>query len=181
MATAESVKAKIQGLIDQSNEATGKTDPDLTSAVGSLISGYGQGGGPSGGASGIYMAKITPATNTNEMSINHNLGTTDILLVAVWAETLGDITPSVNITVAKFWAKTSIPTQRGGNGFSPGYGWNVANDYANPAAPNMAGYETLTITDKNNVSLNRVASGSAYMYLAGVTYNAVVIAANSEV
>lgn len=44
MATAESVKAKIQGLIDQSNEATGKEDTDLTAAVGSLIAGFGQGG-----------------------------------------------------------------------------------------------------------------------------------------
>lgn len=44
MATAESVKTKIQGLISQSNEATGKEDTDLTAAVGSLIAGFGQGG-----------------------------------------------------------------------------------------------------------------------------------------
>lgn len=45
MATADSVKAKIQGLIDQSNAATGNTDADLTTAVNSLIAGFGQGGG----------------------------------------------------------------------------------------------------------------------------------------
>lgn len=44
MATADSVKTKIQGLIDQANAATGGTDADLTNAVGSLIAGYGQGG-----------------------------------------------------------------------------------------------------------------------------------------
>lgn len=43
MATAESVKAKIQGLIVKSNEATGQEDADLTAAVGSLIAGFGQG------------------------------------------------------------------------------------------------------------------------------------------
>lgn len=45
MATADSVKVKIQGLIDQSNATTGNTDADLTTAVGALIAGFGQGGG----------------------------------------------------------------------------------------------------------------------------------------
>ena len=180
MVTAESVKAKLQGMISLANATTGKTDTDLTAAVNALIAGFGQ-GGSSGGASGIYMAKVTPASDVGKMSINHNLGTTDILLVAAWAETLGDITPSAAATVAKFWAKTSVPTQRGGNGFCPGYSWNVTNSYAGPQAPNTASYETLKITDANNVSLNKVASGSANMYLAGVTYHVVVIAANMGV
>lgn len=139
------------------------------------------GGGSSGGTSGIYMAKVTPAEDVGKMSINHNLGTTDILLAAAWAETLGDITPSANVTVAKFWAKTSMPTRRGGNGFGPGYAWFVANAYADNNSPNMGSYETLTITDENNVSLNKVASGPTNLYLAGVTYHVVVIAANMEV
>ena len=44
MATADSIKTKIQNLIATANETTGNTDTDLTSAVGSLIEGYGQGG-----------------------------------------------------------------------------------------------------------------------------------------
>lgn len=44
MATADSVKAKIQSLIDQSNATTGNTDADLTAAITSLIAGFGQGG-----------------------------------------------------------------------------------------------------------------------------------------
>lgn len=48
MATAESVKAKIQNLIATANEATGNADADLTAAVNSLIAGFGTGGG--GGA-----------------------------------------------------------------------------------------------------------------------------------
>lgn len=49
MATADSVKAKIQGLIDSSNETTGQNDTDLTSAVNHLKEGYGQGGGDQSG------------------------------------------------------------------------------------------------------------------------------------
>lgn len=49
MATAESVKGKIQGLIDSANAATGNTDADLSTAVGSLIVGFGQGGSNGGG------------------------------------------------------------------------------------------------------------------------------------
>ena len=45
MATAESVKNKIIGLIAKANDKTGKTDPNLTTAVDSLVEGYGMGGG----------------------------------------------------------------------------------------------------------------------------------------
>ena len=43
MATADNVKSKIQGLINKSNETTGNADTDLTSAVNSLVGGYGKG------------------------------------------------------------------------------------------------------------------------------------------
>ena len=33
-----------QNLIDQANATTGNTDTDLTSAIGSLVEGFGQGG-----------------------------------------------------------------------------------------------------------------------------------------
>lgn len=44
MATIQSVKTKIQGLIDLANEKTSNNDTTLTSAVNSLVQGYGQGG-----------------------------------------------------------------------------------------------------------------------------------------
>lgn len=44
MATVQSVKAKLQGLIDKSNATTGKNDADLTTAVNTLVEGYGKGG-----------------------------------------------------------------------------------------------------------------------------------------
>lgn len=43
MATAESVKAQLTALLAQANDTTGKTDANLTAAIASLISGFGQG------------------------------------------------------------------------------------------------------------------------------------------
>ena len=43
------IKQVIQSMIAKSNTVTGKSDANLTSAIQSLIDGYGQ-GGPSGGA-----------------------------------------------------------------------------------------------------------------------------------
>lgn len=44
MATAESVLAKIQALIDSSNSTTGGSDTNLTAAINALIAGYNSGG-----------------------------------------------------------------------------------------------------------------------------------------
>lgn len=45
MATLESVKAKIQGLIEKANIVTSRADTQLSPAVDALIAGYGTGGG----------------------------------------------------------------------------------------------------------------------------------------
>lgn len=44
MANIQSVKTKIQGLIDKANTTTGGSDTDLTTAMDNLIDGYGSGG-----------------------------------------------------------------------------------------------------------------------------------------
>ena len=67
MATAESVKAKLQGLIDAANATTGGVDADLTAAVQSLIAGFGQGGGT--GNLTIVRGTFTPAENTGTCRI----------------------------------------------------------------------------------------------------------------
>lgn len=67
MVTADSVKAKLQGLIAKANEVTGNTDADLTTAVNALVAGFGQGGG--GLPEGIIEYEIqtfTPEKDTNE-------------------------------------------------------------------------------------------------------------------
>ncbi|MBQ2384113.1 MAG: leucine-rich repeat domain-containing protein [Oscillospiraceae bacterium] len=55
MATADSVKTKLQGLIDTANATTGKEDATLTAALNSLIGGFGSGGG---GNAEAYLAMI---------------------------------------------------------------------------------------------------------------------------
>lgn len=55
MVTAESVKAKLQGLIDTANAATGNADADLTAAVNALVAGFGQ----SGSANIPILADVT--------------------------------------------------------------------------------------------------------------------------
>ena len=77
MATAESVKTKIRGLIDSANTATGNTDTDLTTAVSSLIAGYGSGGGGlPNGITALSSGTFTPAADqTSKFAISHGLGT----------------------------------------------------------------------------------------------------------
>ena len=72
MATAESVKAKINNLVAKANTKTNKSDKDLTSAVNSLIAGYGQGGGSGGGScSGNHIIEVDtlPTENIDENAI----------------------------------------------------------------------------------------------------------------
>lgn len=46
MVTPESIKSKLQGLINKCADTTGVVDTNLTSAVNRVINGYGEGGGP---------------------------------------------------------------------------------------------------------------------------------------
>ena len=107
MATADSVKNKIQGLINTANATTGKADTDLTSAVGALIAGFGQGGG--GGASGFYAAKVTPAKDTNYLEIEHNLND-DIAFASYWVEdfTVDPAAIGQNIPVLDLYVPTNL-------------------------------------------------------------------------
>ncbi len=69
MATAESVKAKIRGLIDAANTATGSTDADLTTAVSTLVDGYGKGSGED--ALEKLLDKSITEVSSNVSKIDH--------------------------------------------------------------------------------------------------------------
>ena len=183
MATADSVKAKMQGLIDSANAATGAEDTTLTAAVNTLIAGFGSGGGESsGGASGIYMAKITPESDADAITVTHDLGTTDILFAACWAETLGDIVPTLNGALAKFFAKSDVPfkisTSTNHDKFNIGVFYNTTNANAQNSVISSLNY-TDSVIDENTFEFNKTAS--AYKFIAGVTYTVIIIAANAEV
>lgn len=209
MATAESVKNKIHGLIAEANAATGNNDTDLTTAVESLVFGYGQvdavletleitkngeytppdgvdgfskvvanvAGGGSSGANGIYMAQITPAEDLENLTVNHNLGTTDILCALCWAETLGDITPTFNGTLGKFWTKTDIPNQRSAIGNNTYSAYSTTSAYAVLNAPTSSNYWDEAASE-NTFKFRRGASAAA-KYIAGVTYTVIIIAASA--
>lgn len=72
MATADSVKEKLQALITKANEATGNTDADLTLAIDSLVAGYGQGDG----ISGVTVIKGTyiHTSRLHQVYLEHNIG-----------------------------------------------------------------------------------------------------------
>ncbi len=173
-----SVQEKLTAIADAIRDKTGGTDALTLDEMAVAIAGIT--GGSSGGVSGIYIAQITPASDLATLTVTHNLATTDILLAAAWAETLGDIVPATTNTLAKYWLRTDIQTHRGGNGFGAGYAWNTTNSYAAPSAPNAHTYETLGIAE-NSVTFNRTTSGTTTYFLAGVTYTVVVVAANVEV
>lgn len=177
--TPETVTAQMQADISAANAVTGRTDTTVHDAVTALIAGFGSGGGSSVGTSGIYMAKITPEEDLDAFIIGHNLRTTDILSVSIWAETLGDYIPDTQISLHKVWNKTDIKTQRGGNGFSLGYGWDNTNSYATPKTANVDRYETLTVIDENTIRMPRTQSGTSLVYKTGVTYTVIVIAASA--
>lgn len=74
MATADSVKEKIQVLIEKANDATGNTDTDLTLAIDALVAGFGQGGIP--GVTVVQGEYICGSSGSIASAIKliHNLG-----------------------------------------------------------------------------------------------------------
>lgn len=61
------IKQIIQSMIAKSNTVTGKSDANLTSAIQSLIDGYGQGGSSGGGLPDTVEAGDTPIIVSNVM------------------------------------------------------------------------------------------------------------------
>lgn len=88
MATAESVKTKIQGLIDKANETTGNADADLTTAVAALIEGFGAGGGAESTGwpydMGEFVLDADTVTGAN-VAVPHALGAVPDF-ISVWTD-----------------------------------------------------------------------------------------------
>ena len=75
MATADSVKAKLQGLIDAANAVTGTTDTDMTAAVNNLISGFG------GGGIDIKSMTVTPSEVVSTVTLPELIGKQNVILI----------------------------------------------------------------------------------------------------
>ena len=72
MATADSVKVKLQGLITKANETTGNTDADLTTAVNALVAGFGQGGEDTSIEDGLVEGTLTTYRNDRITKVRSN-------------------------------------------------------------------------------------------------------------
>lgn len=102
MATADSVKAKIQGLIDSANDTTGNEDEDLTTAVQALIDGFGQGGG--GGLAydmGEFVLDSDStssrwSTDSAAINITHKLGERPEFILVWTDDYVGVTNPDAN-------------------------------------------------------------------------------------
>ena len=173
-----------QNILDAVRDKTGSTEKMVSSAVASEIASIQSGG--SGGVSGIYMAKVTPASNVDEIEVTHNLGTTDILLACCWAETFGDVTPTFDGAVGNTYLRSSVPfmikassTDTHKNMITYAK-WNTTGSWvATVGQPNAPAYMTTPI-DGNRFKFDSAGSAAA-KYFAGVTYTVIIIAASAFV
>ncbi len=102
MATAESVKNKLQGLIDTANETTGESAADLTTAIGTLIAGFGKGSGDEGGVKVWQGSKTAPSTATGtRVEIDFGF-VPDFILVFANADVTGSTSRSYPIFTCGF-------------------------------------------------------------------------------
>lgn len=82
MVTAESVRTKIQTLINLANENTGNTDTNLTDAIDSLINRSGM---------SVQTGSFTPAENLTGVTLEVNGICTNLVLWRVSQELPGDL------------------------------------------------------------------------------------------
>jgi hypothetical protein len=172
----------LTGIANAIRGKTGSTEKLTLDGMAAAITGIqtGSGSGDSSGAKGVYVAQVTPAENVGTITVEHNLGTTDIALAALWVESFGEVVPNISGGLFKCWAKTNIHNRRGGVGFQALSTYDVTNARASDMAmPNSEVYWD-EAKDENNFTFVRPGSASA-QYIGGVTYTVVIVAANAEV
>lgn len=178
-----SVNEKMTAIADAIRGKTGGTDPLNLDQMAAAIAGIQVGGGDApGGASGIYMAQVTPAIDTQELMVTHNLGTEDILMAACWIEDMGDYTPDFNGAALNVYLKSALPfrmssTKNRENAVIYGT-WNAtAANISTVGQPTSDSY--VSRPDGENAFIFDSAGSSAAKYFAGVTYTAVIMAASA--
>lgn len=180
-------EADWQNILDAVRGKTGSTEKMLSGAVASEIAGI-QSGGTSdspGSASGIYMAKVTPAEDIFDLEVKHDLGTTDILFAACFVEKLNSEANSSmqNMAICRLWAKTEIPVRMTSTTQSPNYEVYYPFNYNNGeyksgsgAFPNTEDLKS-KILDENTFQFTRV--GKYQKFHTGFTYTVIVMAASA--
>ena len=175
MATAGSVKQKIQGLISNANNTTGNTDATLYDAVASLIAGFGTGGGD-GLKYDIGEFVLDADVKGRYPSLPHNLGEIPEFIL-VWTDDFAGVSEenpaAQQCNLGYVWLKNltgmlqRLSTAATGDSLTVNFNL-VSGDYRiQPFAPNSAAYLTEQPTAEY-FGLNQ--TGSNNYWRAGVTY-----------
>ena len=170
---------KLTSIADAIRAKTGGTAPLTLDGMATAIAGIETGGGSGGGTSGVYMAKVTPATSVGTMDIIHNLNTAEILFALCYVEDLGDIVPTTSTTIAKAWVNTDVLCRYGMTSY-PGFNTTWKYDPSNSRAENMVitnGGHWDYVKDANTFTFSRGSSG--FTYMAGLTYTVIIMAASA--
>lgn len=91
MATADSVKTKIQGLISKANAKTGRSDADMTNAVNALVSGYNPNGITPSGTINITSNGTHNVTNYATANVNVSTGATPTGTISITSNGTYDV------------------------------------------------------------------------------------------
>ena len=174
MATAESVKQKIQGLISNANNTTGNTDATLTNAVKSLIAGFGTGGGE--GLKYDMGEFVLDADVKNlDPSLPHNLGEIPEFIL-VWTDDFAGLSEgnpaAQQCNLGYVWLKNltgmlqRLTTAVTGDSLTVDFHLSGGEYRIQPIAPNSAVYLAEQPTAEY-FGLNQ--TGGSYYWRAGVT------------
>ncbi len=174
MATADSVKTKIQGLIDVANAATGKTDTDLTAAIGALVAGFG--GGDGGGVTAVARGSVTPVSelnfNSRMLTIEHGLGVRPRVII-MYAECLVTPTNSYSLRYMAYFREVINETDKYSIAYSRiSSSGDSFNEYHFPRkdVPEYCGNDIANWNDQT-VAINPANA----ILKSGITYHWVVI------
>ncbi len=164
MATADSVKTKIQGLITKANNKTGRSDADMTNAVNALVSGYNPNGIIPSGTKNITTNGTHDVKNYASATVNVPVGVSPTGTVSITTNGTHDVTnyasANVNVPVPSGYIKPSGTLNITTNGTH-----NV-NNYASATVnvPVPSGYikpsGTLSITANGTHNVTNYASAT---------------------
>lgn len=172
----------LTDIADAIREKTGSTEKLTLEGMATAIVNLPVGGG---GASGIYMAQVTPAVDVFDLEIQHGLGTTDILLAACFVEKLdGEANSAMQaMAICRLFAKTEIPVRMTSTtqalNYEVFFPFNYNDgDYRSGSGgvPNAENLKSRAV-DENTFLFARV--GTNQKYHIGFTYTVIIIAASA--
>lgn len=168
--------ALIQACADVYKTASGESSVkagELATKLASLISNNETGAGNHG----IYVGYYTPTTDTRTINVVHNLGTDDILMAAIFAETLGDKVPTYACALSVVYLKTDY-SHYGSSAFSSESSMTLCSRYRTSDGKSQIGSITSAAylpTISEDSVIFQPAGAAASTYCAGVTYTAIII------